>query len=93
MVRVLLMALANQDISVLSTKHAKVPVTPLAPHGVCLARILPFPPHVDMKAFYVMISRVRSGDSLRVLGDCRLESLAPTQARSETCSLECVLFR
>ena len=44
MVRVLLMALANQDISVLSTKHAKVPVTPLAPHGVCLARILPFPP-------------------------------------------------
>ena len=31
----------------------------------------PFPPHVDMKGFYVMISRVRSGDSLRVLGDAR----------------------
>ena len=31
----------------------------------------PFPLHVDMKGFYVMISRVRSGDSLRVLGDAR----------------------
>ena len=31
----------------------------------------PFPPHVDMKGFYVMISRVRSGDSLRILGDAR----------------------
>ena len=30
-----------------------------------------FPPHVDMKGFYVMISRVRSADSLRVLGDAR----------------------
>ena len=27
----------------------------------------PFPPHIDMKGFYVMISRVRFGDALRVL--------------------------
>ena len=27
----------------------------------------PFPPHLDMKGFYVMISRVRREDSLRVL--------------------------
>ena len=28
-----------------------------------------FPPHLDMKGFYIIISRVRSGDSLRVLGE------------------------
>ena len=31
----------------------------------------PFPPNVDMKGFYVIISGVSSGDSLRILGDAR----------------------
>ena len=31
----------------------------------------PFPPHLDMKGFYVMISRVRCADSLRVLSEHR----------------------